>query len=65
MKRRMQFRTPEEIGAKEKTEQVSTRIKVSALDVLKQAAEKQGESVSYLAGRILEDYVEWLEKEKK
>ena len=64
MKTKMPFRTPKEIGKREDTEPVSTRIRVSAAQILKDAASKEGESLSWLVGRVLEDYAEWLKAKK-
>lgn len=65
IKRKMQapFRTPEEIENREKTDQVSARLRASAIDVLKKAADSRGESLSWLVGRVLEDYADWLESQ--
>lgn len=46
-------------------EPVSGRIKGSAKKVLEKAAAKTGNSLSWLVGRVLEDYAEWLKKDKE
>lgn len=58
------FRKPGEI-TKEKTAPFSGRIKQSAKDILEDAATKEGLTVGYLMGRILEDYADWLRDTKK
>jgi predicted HicB family RNase H-like nuclease len=67
MVKKAQFRTPEELAAekKDKTEAVASRMDAQAKRVLEKAADKQGVSLSFLVGRILEDYAEWLEKNGK
>lgn len=59
------FKRPEDLEGKEATDSLSTRIKSSAKDVLEKAAKKQGKSLSWLAGRILEEYAIWLANQKK
>lgn len=60
------FRTPSEFAAdeKEKTTPVSSRIRESSLEVLRRCAEKEGKSVAWLIGRVLEEYVAWLREKK-
>lgn len=59
------FRRPEDLAKKEPMEPVSGRIKGSAKKVLEKAAAKTGNSLSWLVGRVLEDYAEWLKKDKE
>ena len=44
----------------EPTEHLSTRLKASAKAILEEGARRQGKGLSWLAGRVLEDYANWL-----
>lgn len=59
------FKLPGELEKKEPTEQVSTRIKASAKEALEKAADKEGQTLSWIAGRVLENYADWLLSKKR
>ncbi len=55
--------TPKELTVqKVGTKQVSTRIREDSYNALEAAAEKEGVSLSYLTGRVLEYYADSLKK---
>lgn len=58
------FRKPEEFLEKDETTHVSGRIKASAKEILEKAAAKNKKSLSWLVGRVLEDYAEWLSQQQ-
>lgn len=62
----MGFKTPKQLATQEEEPKVpiSGRIREGARDRLEAAAKKDGKSLSWLVGKVLEDYDEWLQKQK-
>jgi len=59
------YRLPSQMHKKDEREPVSTRIKTKSIKVLKKASKSQQMSLSTLLANVLEDYADWLSKQKK
>lgn len=62
---RVDRKTPEELKSKFKREALSTRVKLSTLQILKSEAKSAKTSLSDLAAGVLDEYAEWLSKKRK
>lgn len=59
----MRYKRPEDYKIKDQKTPLSCRVKVESKDLLEKRARKAGMSLGELVAQIIEDYVDWLDKE--